>query len=154
MDARSLRRIASTGLLAACMALGLAACAPQTRIHGYVPSEADVARVTPGVDDRFSVEETLGRPSSSGLLQDNTWYYVQSTIEEVTYNPPRVVDRTVLAVAFDDRGLVSDVERYGIEDGRIINLTTRTTDTGGRQLGVLEQLLGNLLNIDAEQLVN
>jgi hypothetical protein len=46
------------------------------------------------------------------------------------------------------------VERYGIEDGRIINLTTRTTDTGGRQLGVLEQLLGNLLNIDAEQLVN
>jgi outer membrane protein assembly factor BamE (lipoprotein component of BamABCDE complex) len=107
MDARSLRRIASTGLLAACMALGLAACAPQTRIHGYVPSEADVARVTPGVDDRFSVEETLGRPSSSGLLQDNTWYYVQSTIEEVTYNPPRVVDRTVLAVAFDDRGLVS-----------------------------------------------
>jgi outer membrane protein assembly factor BamE (lipoprotein component of BamABCDE complex) len=154
MDARSLRRIASTGLLAACMAVGLAACAPQTRIHGYVPSEADVARVTPGVDDRFSVEETLGRPSSSGLLQDNTWYYVQSTIEEVTYNPPRVVDRTVLAVAFDDRGLVSDVERYGIEDGRIINLTTRTTDTGGRQLGVLEQLLGNLLNIDAEQLVN
>ena len=47
-----------------------------------------------------------------------------------------------------------DIERYGLEDGRIINLTTRTTETGGRELGVLEQLFGNLLNLDAEQLNN
>ena len=38
-----------------------------------------------------------------------------------------------------------------LEDGRIINLTTRTTETGGREMGVLEQLFGNLLNLDAEQ---
>ena len=46
--------------------------------------------------------------------------------------------------------MVRDIVRYGLEDGRIINLTTRTTETGGRQLGVLEQLFGNLLNLDAE----
>ena len=60
----------------------------------------------------------------------------------------------VLAVSFDQRGVVRDIERYGLEDGRIINLTTRTTETGGRELGVLEQLFGNLLNLDAEQLNN
>ena len=101
-----------------------------------------------------SVEEILGRPSSAGVLRDSAWYYVQSTIENYTYNPPRVVDRTVLAVSFDQRGVVRDIERYGLEDGRIINLTTRTTETGGRELGVLEQLFGNLLNLDAEQLNN
>ena len=65
-----------------------------------------------------------------------------------------MVDRTVLAVHFDQRGVVRDIERYGLEDGRIVNLTTRTTETGGRELGVLEQLFGNLLNLDAEQLNN
>ena len=29
--------------------------------------------------------------------------------------------------------------------------STRTTETGGREMGVLEQLFGNLLNLDAEQ---
>ena len=77
----------------------------------------------------------LGRPSSSGVLRDSAWYYVQSRVENFTYHPPRVVDRTVLAVNFDQRGVVRDIQRYGLEDGRIINLETRTTETGGRRDG-------------------
>lgn len=129
----------------------VAGCAPISSLHGYVPSVADVARVRPGVDTTETVLETLGRPSSAGLLSDSAWYYVQSTMQTVAYRRPEVVDRTVLAVNYDARGVVRDLQRYGVEDGRVINLSTRTTETGGRTLGVLEQLFGNLLNIDAEQ---
>ena len=121
------------------------------QVHGYMPPQADIARVRPGFDDAGSVEEILGRPSSSGVLRDSAWYYVQSTVENFTWHAPRVVDREVLAVQFDQNGVVRGVARYGLEDGRIINLTTRTTETGGREMGVLEQLFGNLLNLDAEQ---
>jgi outer membrane protein assembly factor BamE (lipoprotein component of BamABCDE complex) len=131
-----------------------AGCAPTVQVHGYVPPPADVARIRPGFDDAGSVEEILGRPSSSGVLGDSAWYYVQSVVETYTYNPPRVVDRTVLAINFDQGGVVRDVRRYGLEHGRVIDLETRTTETGGRELGVLEQLFGNLLNLDAEQLNN
>jgi outer membrane protein assembly factor BamE (lipoprotein component of BamABCDE complex) len=130
---------------------GLAGCAPTVQVHGYMPPQADIARIRPGFDDAASVEEILGRPSSSGVLRDQAWYYVQSTIESFTWHAPRVVDREVLAVQFDRNGVVRGVARYGLEDGRIINLTTRTTETGGREMGVLEQLFGNLLNLDAEQ---
>ena len=129
-------------------------CAPTVQVHGYVPSQADISRIRPGFDDTGSVEEILGRPSSAGVLRNSAWYYVQSTIENYTYHAPRVIDRTVLAVNFDQRGVVSSLERYGLQDGRVINLTTQTTETGGRQLGVLEQLFGNLLNIDAEAMNN
>lgn len=128
------------------------ACAPTVRVHGYVPSEADIATVRPGIDNYESVEKALGRPSSSGLLQDRSWYYVESIVENYTYHAPRVVDRKVLAVNFNENGVVSGLAKYGLEDGRIVNLTARTTDTGGRSMGVLEQLFGNVLNIDAEQL--
>jgi outer membrane protein assembly factor BamE (lipoprotein component of BamABCDE complex) len=120
-------------------------------VHGYVPSPADIAQVAPGRDNVETVEQKLGRPSSSGLLRDSSWYYVESIVENYTYNPPRVVDRTVLAVEFNGNGVVSGIAQYGLEDGRIVNLTTRTTETGGRRLGVLEQLFGNILNLDAEQ---
>lgn len=138
-------------LLASALIVG---CAPVVRVHGYVPSQADLATITPGVDTFSSVEESLGRPSSSGLLRDSSWYYVQSVVESYTYNPPRVIDRTVLAINFNDNGVVEGIVAYGLEDGRVVNLTTRTTETGGRTLGVLEQLFGNLLNLDAEQFVD
>jgi outer membrane protein assembly factor BamE (lipoprotein component of BamABCDE complex) len=132
----------------------LVACAPTTQVHGYMPPPADVARIRPGFDDVGSVEEILGRPSSNGVLRDSAWYYVRTVVESFTYHAPEVVDRSVLAIHFDNRGVVRDIRRYGLEHGRIIDLETRTTDTGGRELGVLEQLFGNLLNLDAEQLNN
>jgi len=144
---------ASTNLVAAgLVAVGLAAagCAPTTTVHGYVPPAADVARITPGVDTRATVEEALGLPSSTGLLQDSAWFYVQSVFENYTYNPARVVDRTVLVVSFNGNGVVTGIESYGIERGRIVELSARVTETGGKQLGILEQLFGNILNLDAE----
>jgi outer membrane protein assembly factor BamE (lipoprotein component of BamABCDE complex) len=148
MRQKSLR---SAGVaLVFCAAVG-SGCAPTVQVHGYMPRQADISRIRPGFDDAASVEEILGQPSSSGVLRDSAWYYVQSTVESFTWHAPRVVDRTVLAVQFDQNGVVRGVARYGLEDGRIIDLTTRTTETGGREMGVLEQLFGNLLNLDAEQ---
>jgi outer membrane protein assembly factor BamE (lipoprotein component of BamABCDE complex) len=141
-----IRRSAATALVVASVAL--AACAPTTRVHGFVPSEADVSRITPGIDTMATVEQILGRPASSGVLRDGAWYYVQSTVQSFAFNPPRVVDRTVLAVSFDAEGRVAGIDRYGIEDGRVINLTTRVTETGGRRIGILQQLFGNIVNID------
>lgn len=144
----------STGVaLVLCGAL-LAACAPTTQLHGYMPPPEDVARVRAGADDMGSVEKILGRPSSAGVLRDSAWYYVQSRVENYTYHPPRVVDRTILAINFDQRGVVKDIHRYGLQDGRVIDLELRTTETGGREMGVLEQLFGNLLNLNAEAMTN
>ena len=48
--------------------------------------------------------------------------------------------------------MVTGIKRYGLQDGRVIDLETRTTGTGGREMGVVEQLFGNLLNLDAQQM--
>ena len=149
MSPKSLYRPGLAALLCGFLAV---ACAPTVQVHGYMPPQADISRIRPGVDDTASVQKLLGTPSSSGLLRDSSWYYVQSTIENYTYHAPRVVNRTVLAVNFDNRGVVRDVKHYGLADGKVINLETRTTQTGGRELGVLEQLFGNILNLDAEAL--
>ena len=151
MRQKSLRCAGVALILCGLVAAG---CAPTVQIHGYVPSPADISRIRPGFDDAGSVEEILGQPSSSGVLRDSAWYYVQSTVESYTYHAPRVIDRTVLAINFDQNGVVRDIKRYGLQDGRIIDLQTRTTETGGREMGVLEQLFGNLLNLDAEALNN
>jgi outer membrane protein assembly factor BamE (lipoprotein component of BamABCDE complex) len=147
---QKLLRCAGVALI--CFGLAATGCSPTVQVHGYVPSTADLSRIRPGFDDTGSVEEILGRPSSNGVLRDSAWYYVQSTVQNFTWHAPEVIDRRVIAINFNQNGTVREVRRYGLEDGRIIDLETRTTEPGGREMGMLEQLFGNLLNIDAQQL--
>ena len=63
-----------------------------------------------------------------------------------------MVDRKVVAIRFDGSGRVSNVARYGVEDGKVIDLITRTTPTYGREITLLQQLFGNIGRVGADQL--
>lgn len=126
-----------------------AGCAPVVTNHGFAPQRAQLDAIEAGRDTRGSVLRKLGRPSASGAFEDGEWYYVASRMERRAFFRPEVVDRTVVAVRFDEAGLVEGVDRFGLEDGRVIDLETRTTPTFGRELTVVQQLFGNIGQVDA-----
>lgn len=128
----------------AALALALAACSPEKITRGYLPDEDQLSSIKPGVNDRASVEELLGSPSSVGTFQDSTWYYITSRNEKLAFFKEDVKEQQVVAIVFDDSGLVSDVRRYSLEDGQEIDPVDRVTPTRGRELTVLEQLMGNI----------
>ncbi|SFI41272.1 outer membrane protein assembly factor BamE [Albimonas pacifica] len=146
LEAKAPRR--ARALLAGAAALAvLAACEPIVRVHGYAPQDAQIEQIQVGVDGPGAVAQKIGRPSTGGVVRDNTWYYVSARTEAMAYNSPEIVERRVVAVHFSDDALVEGVDVYGLEDGRVINLATRTTPTFGRELTVLEQLFGNISNV-------
>ena len=132
---------------------GLMACAPTIRVHGFAPTADEIAQIVPGSSTRESVQALIGLPSSTGVLEGNAWYYVQSETSQYTFFAAKVIDRRVLAIAFAANGAVTSVNEYGLEDGRIINLQTRITVSEGAQLGVLQQILSNFGRIDASQFI-
>ena len=144
---------AKTGIIAAAMALtfGLAGCEETYTNHGFTPQIADLETISAGEDTRGSVLRKLGRPSSISSFDSDSWFYEASRIERYAFYEPKVVERTVVTVNFDEQGLVERVGRYGVEDGEIIDLVTRTTPTYGRELTVLQQIFGNLGRFNAEQ---
>lgn len=141
-------------ILAVVTALLLGACSPVVRVHGYAPNRDELSLIEPGVDSIFSLEERIGRPATFGLVEERNWFYVQTTMEQLAYNPPRVTDRTVVAVSFDEDGIVEAVDSFGIEDGRVIRLNPRVTRTNARTVGILGQLFGNLANFDPAAILN
>lgn len=122
----------------------LTACAPIEESHGYVPDAELIEKLRPGVHDRDSVAELLGSPSSVATFDDGTWYYISRSTERIAFLNRKVVQQDVVVVSFDEAGIVQDVERFSLEDGRQIDLVSRTTPTRGKELTVLEQLFGNL----------
>ncbi|MEP2290720.1 MAG: outer membrane protein assembly factor BamE [Paracoccaceae bacterium] len=126
--------------------IALSACTAQFRNHGFVPSEEDLAEIVVGVDTKASVDETIGVPSATGVLNDDGYYYVRSRMR--TYGPraSRVVDRQLVVIDFSDAGVVTDIQRYGLEDGQAVLLSRRVTDSPTKGKGILRQLLGNVGN--------
>ncbi|MFS4438653.1 outer membrane protein assembly factor BamE [Paracoccaceae bacterium GXU_MW_L88] len=136
---------AGLGLLVA----GMIACSPTYDVHGYVPSEEDLAQISYGQTDRMSAEAILGVPAAQGLLDGNEWIYLRKRVRNFTWNAPEEVDREVMVVTFNENNTVADITRYGLRDGRVIDLTRDVTVTSGRSLNVLTQLLGSIGNLNA-----
>lgn len=143
-------RLTALGLAAA---LALASgCSTIVENHGYAPSPEDLATIAIGQDTKGSVTRKVGRPSTTGIFTADGWYYVATEVETYLFYEPRVSSRRVVAIRFDRNDVVSAVNEYGLDDGRVIDLATQTTPTLGRELNVLQQLLGNIGTIRAEDI--
>lgn len=124
------------------------ACTAQYRKHGWVPGPEVLQEVVPGVDTRDSVTETVGRPSIDSLVDDSGYYYVTSRFKYSGAKEPKVVSRDLVAITFNGQGVVDSVQRYSLEDGRVIPLERRVTDSSIQDKTFLRQLLGNLGNFN------
>ncbi|OYU39314.1 MAG: cell envelope protein SmpA [Pseudorhodobacter sp. PARRP1] len=131
----------------------VAACAPITRDHGYVPTDEELSLITVAKDTRESVAVKIGRPSASGLLNDLGWFYVESRFVTKGALPPKEVDREVVAISFTEAGVVENIERFGLEKGQIVPLSRRVTKDNVKSAGILRQLFGNIGGISADQLI-
>jgi outer membrane protein assembly factor BamE (lipoprotein component of BamABCDE complex) len=131
-------------------ALGLAvltACSATYRNHGYVPPDEDLQELVVGVDTRATVDDVIGPPSVGGVLGEGDYYYVRKQVREYGMFRPEVIDRQVLAISFDDTDAIANIERFGLEDGNIVPLSRRVTDSSVVENGFLRQLLSNIGNI-------
>ncbi len=125
------------------------ACSATYQDHGYVPTDTDLEEIIVGIDNRDSVAESIGRPTSFGVLEAGNWYYTQSRWRNFAYKAPQIIDRQVLAISFADDGTVENIERFTLEDGRVVPLSRRVTDINIKGITFLRQLLGNLGNFRA-----
>jgi outer membrane protein assembly factor BamE (lipoprotein component of BamABCDE complex) len=141
------------GVFALVLVVSLSGCATTYRNHGYVPTEDDLAEIVVGIDTRDSVAEIVGTPTSSGVLSDGGYYYVRSRVRHLGLTEPRVVSRELVAISFTDTGVVENIERFGLEDGRTVPLSRRVTSSSVANQSFLRQLLGNLGRFNPGQFI-
>lgn len=129
--------------VAATVALGLlAGCSAQEELtHGYVISDATIAQVQVG-SSKEQVLLVLGTPSTTSTIGGETFYYISQRRQRMAaFLNSSVTDQRVVSVYFDDKGLVSQIANYGLQDGKVFDFISRTTRTGGADYGLLTQIL-------------
>lgn len=137
------RRAASLALVAAALTLG--ACAPISTYSGFQAVESNPKDVKIGVDTKSTVRGRLGTPSAISTFDPNVWFYVNQVKQTVAFRRARVTARDVVAVSFNKETEVAEsVNTYSLKDGKVIAFNGRETPTRGREMTILEQLLGSV----------
>jgi outer membrane protein assembly factor BamE (lipoprotein component of BamABCDE complex) len=127
----------------------LAGCAGVRAHKGAVVDPQLASAIQPGIDNKASVEKTLGRPSFTGQFTPNDWYYVSRDTHQFAFRNPRVAQQTVYRVRFDQAGNVQAVDKTGKELIAEVNPSDRKTPTLGRQRSFFDELFGNIGSVGA-----
>jgi outer membrane protein assembly factor BamE (lipoprotein component of BamABCDE complex) len=138
-----LRKVVSAALLASL--LGASACTPVNSFQGFQTVDHTPGDVKAGEDTRSTVLAKLGSPTAVSTFDKDTWYYMSQVTSRTAFYHPHVNKRDVTAISFrksDDQ--VAAVNTFTLKDGRVIAYNGRETPTRGRELSVMEQLLGSI----------
>jgi len=144
-------KLAKVGVLAplALAAMGLGGCTTVRDHRGFFVDTALVDSVLPGVDNKASVERTLGRPTLASQFGDQDWYYIATDTKQLAFRRPQPTAQTILRVRFDAKGNVLGVDRAGMEKVARFNPDKDLTPTLGRKRTFLEDLFGNIGTVGA-----
>jgi len=127
------------------VAMALTAGCARIRDHkGYVVDQTLINAIQPGIDNRQSVEGTLGKPSFTSQFDQSTWYYISRETRQLAFSSPKPVTQITLAVNFDRSGNVTSVENLGMSKIASISPDGDKTPTLGRDRGFFSELFGNI----------
>jgi outer membrane protein assembly factor BamE (lipoprotein component of BamABCDE complex) len=136
------RILAATGLIV--MAFGASGCAKVRGYQGYVVDSVLMDSVQAGVDNRASVEKTLGKPTFFGQFAASDWYYVSRQTRQYAFTNPRPSEQTVMRIRFNEAGNVVSVDRAGVDRVASIRPSGDKTPTLGKTRGFFEDLFGGI----------
>lgn len=126
-----------------------AGCVPLRSHQGYIIDADLVNSVQPGVDNRTSVVQTLGKPSFASQFNTGDWYYVARDSRNLAYRNPKAKTQITLKISFDQGGVVSGITRTGVEEVVSISPYGKTTPTLGKKRSFFEELFGNIGSVGA-----
>ena len=132
------------GTACAAALIAVVACETVIDVRGFVPDDESLSKIQVGLQSKRDVGDLLGTPSSVSAFGDETWLYISRKTRTVAFFEPKLVEQHVVAIVFDDKGLVSDVRKLELADGKVLRHVARVTPSPGKELSFIEQLIGNV----------
>lgn len=146
MMRRGLHGLVLAGTLAGTLlaAAGCGLVEPVRDPRGNKVDDDRLAEIQPGVHSRADVATLLGSPALTSMFTDTTWYYVSAVSRNRIVRPAALDDQKVVAIHFDERGIVTKVDNVARDEMREIEPVARVTPTPGTERNFFQQLFGNI----------
>lgn len=120
----------------------LAACSPRVDYRGKAPEVKDLTKIQTGVHTSHDVLSLIGSPTFESTYGPKTWFYVHKKTETTSFFKPNIAEKNTIAIAFNDRDVVVNIEDMD-PDMQEIDPLGHTTPTVGADRTILQQVFSN-----------
>ena len=128
--------------LAGCALPGFLSYPPQVR--GNNVDDSLLKQLVPGTSTRNDAVALLGSPTAKATFDDNTWLYIGEVTKPVIAGTNAVLDQQVVALTFDDKGVLRRITRKTDDDALPVSMAGGATPSPGSEATIMQQLLGNV----------
>jgi outer membrane protein assembly factor BamE (lipoprotein component of BamABCDE complex) len=139
-----MRRTVPLPLVGVLASLAMAGCDNNAEHRGFSATPGSVEKLEVNTQSREDVIRLIGTPTSVATFNPNTWYYISQQQETFAFFKPEITEQHVMQLSFNDAGRLTALKNYDLKDAQDITMVSRVTPTAGKELTVLEQLLGNV----------
>ena len=122
--------------LTACSWLG-------TNQVGDIPEDVRINAIKVGKHNKEDVIRLLGSATSITLFEKESWLYIESKEQKRVFLPAKEIERKVVQITFNSENIVEKVKTLSLDDGQKIALDKTITPVEGKDLSVLDELIGN-----------
>src|SRR5262249_29623763 len=112
--------------------------------RGFAPTPGSVEKLEVDTQSREDVIRLVGTPTSVATFNPNVWYYISQKQETYAFFQPYITEQHVMQLTYNDAGRRTTLKNDDVKDGEDITMVSRVTPTAGKELTILEQLLGNV----------
>lgn len=120
------------------------ACTPIKEVRGNLVNQKTINSLEVGTTNQKTALELLGTPMSTSTFDSRTWYYIGQKTEQYGVYQTEVVEQQVIALEFNDEGVLEKIDMLDENDGLDIEPSSKETESSGRQFTILQQLIGNV----------
>jgi outer membrane protein assembly factor BamE (lipoprotein component of BamABCDE complex) len=137
---------ALVGVLVGALALPLAVAGCETTVdqRGFAPTPGSVEKLEIESQSREDVIRLIGSPSAVATFNPNVWYYISQKQEYYAFLKPTMLEQNAMQLSFNESGRLTTIKRYDLADSKDIDMVSRITPTAGKEMTVLEQIMGNV----------
>jgi outer membrane protein assembly factor BamE (lipoprotein component of BamABCDE complex) len=132
-------------MLTACLLLS--SCAwlmPPPQLRGNKVDPESLKELVPGTSTKADVSAVIGSPTARGTFDDNTWLYISEMTQQRIGRTLGEIDQNVVVLNFDERGVLTNVNKVDKEAALPVTVVNRTTPSPGTEASFMQQLLGNI----------
>lgn len=110
---------------------------------GYVTEYSNYDQIKKGMSKKDVIDK-IGSPSFISTFNGKKWFYVGIKMQQTPFGKAEITKQDTITVTFDKNDAVLSVYKDSSQGGRNIKIAEDITPTEGNDIGVMEQLLGNL----------
>lgn len=127
----------------------LSSCSVEIEEHGRRIGKDLLNKIVPGSTQKEQVLSILGAPSTENDFGNSAWFYIASNNRRTALFGDKLVSRSIIKIMFNDKNTVTKITMLSEKDQNSVEHNQEKTPTAGQEIGILQQLLGNIGRFNA-----